>query len=368
MNIITNIKNMVKEVITDKLKVVELDLSNKNLVNIPLYLKEYPNLQKINLSFNKLSEPKDIQTLRTLCPKLEYIDLSNNSYKKVDYTGSLISINSFLKVIILNRNFIENLDWINNIDFYKLQVLNLSKNQLQNAFPYLDLPEIKDLDFSENKIDDITNIKHLVTLENFNGAYNLISKIPESFTMFKLDSFNLSHNVLNEFKNINFKSKHINVANNKIKSLAKDMKGFIYDLDISNNEIKVFENIIDNCLAFTTNGKYDRKIIRIVGNPLIYSKYNKKYLQKFNIVLDEEFKTIDRNLGMNIDLDFLNKNYIKDKKMNIKSLFKKNSNDITKINNIIINNKKKQKEKEKIYFKNKIDDKNNEISEEIVFF
>lgn len=122
----------------------------KELKNLSLY----PNLEKLNISNNNIS---DISTLEKCSFKeLKEFNLSINKIQNIDIFKKF----SFQKLneLYMDQNQISNLEPLSKIDLTHLQRLNLSFNIIEDisVFSRINAPQLKYLNLSSNKIEDIS--------------------------------------------------------------------------------------------------------------------------------------------------------------------------------------------------------------------
>jgi Leucine-rich repeat (LRR) protein len=120
----------------------KLDLSNKELTEVPIYVFDEEQLIELNLSFNQLggSIPSEINSLT----KLERLDLSNNKMTGVPaQVGQLTK----LKYLDLSNNLLTGLPYELG-DLQNLEYLNISGNDYSQ----------EDLDIILEKLPESTEV------------------------------------------------------------------------------------------------------------------------------------------------------------------------------------------------------------------
>jgi Leucine-rich repeat (LRR) protein len=148
-------------------QVTKLNLSGKNLKEIPENVYDYTNLEKLDLSHNQIASiPQAILKLR----KLRTIDLSFN---KISVLQSSIFKLPKLRVLNLHGNEIQNLP--KQVKDSHLKILILSKNkfeenpeELLHSIAKVDLVDnpIK-IDKSEHQMEEVQNsMKETLSKEN----------------------------------------------------------------------------------------------------------------------------------------------------------------------------------------------------------
>lgn len=140
----------------------KLDLSNKNLGEIPKEVLRLKNLRKLNLSGNNLKQiPKDIVQLKNL----ENLDVSKNKISNLFAKNFELSK---LKTLILNENNIKTIPvQIHNLS--SLRKLQLADNRIEKLPPsFSSLKNLKELNISNNPIEifpkEITSLNKLERL------------------------------------------------------------------------------------------------------------------------------------------------------------------------------------------------------------
>lgn len=147
----------------------KIDLSNKGLDHIPLYIFECKNLKTLNLSNNIIKEiPIELSNLK----QLKNLDISNNKISQL-----------YAKIFLLSN----------------LQCLNISNNQIRSIPKQIGfLARLNKLLMAGNLIEKLPEeIEHLTTLKMLNISNNLFVNFPES--IFKLSGLThlwISHNNL----------------------------------------------------------------------------------------------------------------------------------------------------------------------------
>ncbi|CAI4216174.1 unnamed protein product [Parascedosporium putredinis] len=198
-------------------KLSNVDLSGRNLFNIPLYPKS-ADIVSLNLSRNlSLDVPRDfIQSCTNLrdikfnnnearklppslskATKLTYLDVSNNNLEQLD-NAELDSLNGLLKLNLAN-NRLKRLPSYFGIH-KSLRTLNISSNFL-DLFPdfLCDLESLVDLDLSFNSIAHLpTDIGKLRNLERFAITNNrLANALPDTFSnLISLRDLDLKYNAI----------------------------------------------------------------------------------------------------------------------------------------------------------------------------
>lgn len=219
-NIESESQQMTKDLGLNRMaKVNHIDLSGRNLFNIPLSLySKAPDIVSLNLSRNlSLDVPRDfIQSCTSLrdikfnnnearklppslsrASKLTMLDASNNRLEQLDQ-AELDSIKGLLKLNLANNRLVKLPMYFGT--YKSLRTLNLSSNYL-DAFPdfICELDNLVDLDLSFNSISVLHNdIGCLRSLERFVITNNRLSGIlPSAFNqLFNLRELDIKYNAI----------------------------------------------------------------------------------------------------------------------------------------------------------------------------
>lgn len=132
-------------------RITKLDISNKNLTEIPRSVFSFKRLRVLKVSGNKLKRvPLEITVLKNL----ERLDLSNNQ----------------ISVLHASIGKLRN-----------LKVLNLNNNKIKGFPKQLDLSDIEVLSIANNKFKDGSiDFENLINIKRLNISGNLITKFPYS--------------------------------------------------------------------------------------------------------------------------------------------------------------------------------------------
>lgn len=245
-----NIKQITNDISIQFESLQVLDLSNNKLTILPYLLM--PNLQYLNISFNQITELRNVIYLPNLIelnmsnnkikflpkfklPKLEKLDCS---YNEIKYFFDLIFIS--LIEFIFTENKIELFPPNENIELPELKILCCNRNKIKEIFnislpqlQYLDCsqnkicgidlvaPNLRVLNCSENKIRYLPDFTHFTMIEQFNCYNNKISYIPNNITLRNLKMFICNKNRITEIpNNLNFPNiKFFDCSMNKITHL-----------------------------------------------------------------------------------------------------------------------------------------------------
>lgn len=152
---------------------IELNISNNSIEDIPSRIDSILNLKLLNLSNNKLSFiPKSLSKLINL----EYIDLSNNNIceipNEIEYLNKLKGIQLFNNNISILPSQIRNLKDLNYIDISFNKIISIPKE-------ISELVNLKYIDLSYNEIESIpSSIDSLINLEFLSLCFNKLEKLP----------------------------------------------------------------------------------------------------------------------------------------------------------------------------------------------
>ncbi|MBE9073874.1 COR domain-containing protein [Microcystis sp. LEGE 08355] len=153
----------------------KLDLSNKNLTEIPPEIPQLTSLQYLNLRNNQIREiPEALAHLTSL----QFLDLSNNQIREIP--EALAHITSLQGLDLSDNQIREIPEALAHIT--SLQVLYLSDNQISEIPEALThLTSLQILDLSDNQIREIPEaLAHLTSLQYLYLYNNQIREIPEA--------------------------------------------------------------------------------------------------------------------------------------------------------------------------------------------
>ena len=110
-------------------KELKIDLNNKNIENIDLYLLssvDFNNLEEINLSNNKISNIEPLKNFKNL----KKIDLSYNEINKLDALKAISENNIKIEILYFNNNKIEDVEILKQNIFPNIIEINLDNNNI----------------------------------------------------------------------------------------------------------------------------------------------------------------------------------------------------------------------------------------------
>lgn len=246
-------------------------LSTLKLINCSIqdisgeFLKGFPNLTELDLSYNRLKEIHKFPFLS----KLTVLNLEHNFIHDI-VNDAFINF-AYLDKLILNRNYrlrilnitsdslkvLEakycNLEHVNLNKTVNLVSLLLNGNSLRYV-PYMKLVNLNYLDLSNNKISIIGRnvFKSLESLTYLFLSYNTITSIHyRSFsTNFLLKTLDLSRNYIKDLPKFNIEAlKTLNMSKCEIVSVQKDClerMPFLENLILSENLLTKLPNNFNN--------------------------------------------------------------------------------------------------------------------------
>ena len=239
----------------DNNKIIEIDLSDKNLDFLPATIGCFKNLKKLNLQKNHLSSLPD--TIANLV-SIQILNLKNNQLSSIP---NIITKMPWLKELYIDSNQLTSLpESIGNL--INLQILNLRYNKLSS------LPDI---------LGKLKNLKEL----NLYG--NKLSNLPES---------------IGNLKNL----QALNLGSNQLQSLPNTIENLInlQLLDLRSNQLVYLSEKIGSLTNL--------QILNLSGNHLLYlpnSIGNLKNLKELNL-LENKLSSLPENIGNLTNLQKLN--------------------------------------------------------------
>ena len=251
-----------------------LNLSNKNLHEIPDYIFDLNELEELNLSNNKISIiPNNISNLTNL----KILDLSNNQIIEI---SNNISFLTSLEYLNLSNNRITKIP-INIINCRSLIKFNYNDNPIENISPIIIrfLDRMKNIDKLEIYNDGQNIHNHAIQESIKNSIFNIMNQniiYDENKIMYEIlnDDILTCKELLVEY--CNYKDYHSTLF-----ITFKDLLCYVWTLIDNNNEIKKILNIemLDSeCKCFTgrlsrlincLSGYYDFVQIKIADNQQI---------------------------------------------------------------------------------------------------
>ncbi len=197
-------------------KVVGVQLNDNQIRSIPKDLK-LDKVQKLNLSHNKISSiPKDLKL-----DEVRILNLSNNQLKELPVLvmpkieALFLSYNQLKTLPSMNY---QNLKSLNIVYLDKVQMLDLSNNQISSIDKDLKLDELRALNLSRNKLEELP----LLVMPKIEGLflnYNQLKRLP-NMNYQNLKGLNIAHNDLDVLPTMNLPSlRELDIRDNKLKTL-----------------------------------------------------------------------------------------------------------------------------------------------------
>ncbi len=305
----------------------ELNLANNRLFNINS-LNNITSLEILNLQGNNIinfSPLNSLPILRTVLisiyPDCEISTLWNKSIVKMIIDNFNLrearSIVNFDKMENLEELYIYN---ITNIKFLegvkKINVLDLSDNNLEDISPILNIKGLTKLDLRNNNLSNISLSKQFSKLLFLNLSHNHIQDISFLKDSVNLTNLDLSSNSISDVTPIKklINLEYLDISRNKIKNLSPikklikkdDLKILLFDNPIETPPIEIIRQGLKSIKNFYTQideqGKdyiHEAKIM-IVGEPGVgkTSLMNKLFNRNYNLRLNES-STVGINVRPN---------------------------------------------------------------------
>ena len=278
----------------------ELGFKDQKILGyIPKAIGHLKELRYLYLSGNELYSaiPNELYSL----PKLENVDLTNNSYKGMNIPSQFGDMDS-LKVLMLGGNEFVGQIPSKILSNTKIEVLDVSSNKLAGAFPDVNnMTALRFFAISNNNLSgNLCDVSNLSKLHTFSAwGCNLTGEIPMSFynkttlQILDLDSNKLTGTIHSNIGNL-VNLQYLSVGQNKITGeIPSSIENLINMeiFDISDNEIRglipdkftnmpklsevyIENNYLRGYIPDSLKDKYD-------GGTLVYSTNN--YLTGTNL-------------------------------------------------------------------------------------
>lgn len=154
-----------------------LDLADNSINTIDKDLWCLKNLQELYLSFNKISEIKNLESLTFL----KKLDIGNNEIKEISWLDTLVNLTD----LHLWYNQITSTKWLEKL--VNLTSLQLQSNKLENISNLSNLTKLETLKMEFNKLDNedikvidkLKNLKIITVWENVWIDKTTIEKLNE---------------------------------------------------------------------------------------------------------------------------------------------------------------------------------------------
>ncbi|MEJ6951041.1 leucine-rich repeat domain-containing protein [Natronospora cellulosivora (SeqCode)] len=226
-----------KITIEDTDKLLELDVSNKNIKSIE-GLEYFIKLKKLDISKNPIKCIEPLSNMR----KLEVLTIgdlhrysrdinifpikNNNNLRELNIRNinldveavNIISNFSYLRKLNLHNTSLDDINFLfelNELEEFtlgsnyfmgditalskleNLERLNLNMNRIQEITPLINLKKLKHLVLQFNNIEDISPLENLVNLEFLSLAFNPVKDISVLSDLSNLEKLHLSGNYIN---------------------------------------------------------------------------------------------------------------------------------------------------------------------------
>ncbi|TRU95593.1 MAG: GTP-binding protein [Microcystis wesenbergii Mw_QC_B_20070930_S4] len=172
----------------------ELNLSGRNLTEIPPEIAQLTSLQHLYLYNNQI---RGIPEALAQLTSLQFLDLYNNQIRGIP--EALAQLTSLQRLYLSNNQIREIPEALAQLT--SLQYLYLSNNQIREIPEALaQLTSLQDLDLSNNQIREIPEaLAHLTSLQDLDLSNNQIREIPEALAhLTSLQSLYLDNNQIRE--------------------------------------------------------------------------------------------------------------------------------------------------------------------------
>lgn len=211
------------------LNLKELDLYDNEITIIPEEINLLGNLEKLDLSFNKIKslkplDGKRLNSLRELYlvsnkikkmidfgdfEKLEILELGSNRIRKIKGLSNG-KVTESLKQLWIGKNKITEIVGLENL--VNLKSLSLQSNRLTEIVNLDTLKNLEQLYLSENDITEMKSLNVLINLQVLDLSYNKkLDKIEGISALSKLEEFWFSSNSLVNFSELDKLSHHKNL-------------------------------------------------------------------------------------------------------------------------------------------------------------
>lgn len=207
------------------------------------FLKEKLYLWHLELSNIWLSEIPDFPKLMTwtLADEVTSISLMRNKITKIDWEKLSWFLN--LKELNLSFNQIKSTDWIQTLENMKiLNYIDLQKNWLEDLSWIEKLTQIKELILNFNNVENVSYLKWLNNLENLQIAHNKVSDISELSNLTNLKTLKIEFNKISDISKIlDNKEMKLEILTAKFNLLPEEVTDKLYEINIKNIEKEEWE-------------------------------------------------------------------------------------------------------------------------------
>ena len=235
-------------IMTIKCEILSLSKNDLTEINLLHIFNLFPNLQKIDLSHNKISlillSNNNTEIDINKFTSLENLDISFNEIKNIDIINQLKNVLKNAKIFYYANPIKKNNKLKNNENIFNSElnhIINFDKKKLF-FFEY-----VRDFFSFNNEINDFNNLNYFCKSEKFDISNNFKEKIiyliKKNLNFFSIDNNN-NNNIMNKDTDENnfFNSNIIYLNSNKITEI-KNLSNFIYlsELFLQNNKIQLIE-------------------------------------------------------------------------------------------------------------------------------
>jgi len=224
LNVLSSLSNLIKLTITDT--VVEAE----ELV----FIGSLPKLQTLTLRGCSLSTTAGLEAATSL----QYLDLSNNTIRKLDALASLQN----LQQLYLQHNALTSVSKLSSLS--NLQTLDVSYNELRTLSPITTLTALTQLQASNNALTNLSQVDKLNNLTYLNVAYNQITDVSPLSACTKLTHLNISNNAISDLSALSALGNlsELNFAYNQVTALpALPTDALLVAIDGSHNLISTLD-------------------------------------------------------------------------------------------------------------------------------
>jgi len=226
--------------------IINFNLGRDNNINCP-YNIILEKIRKIEYRYFYAKKNCSIDDFKFELNNQPLDDIELNSIGSINFRN--------LKVLILNKCDIQNMEFLNLYSLSNLVEINLQKNKI-SYFNNMKLDRLEIFDLSYNNIQKYMVEKRIINIQDISSTVRI--DIPLTLDFPKLKILNLSHNQIERIdllKKLNSKElKELDLSHNHIKNIAALNAvpfGYLNKINLSHNKIDDLK-VLDN-LAFCNN-------------------------------------------------------------------------------------------------------------------
>ena len=222
-------KEIYEKIVKFDENIKELNLSNQHLIEIPLGLEQFKNLEILYLYKNNISKIRNFDNNINL----KELWLDNNQINKIEKLDNNINLNA----LYLTNNQISKIENLNNN--INLQTLDLEDNQITKIENLNKCINLNTLYLSLNQITKIENLDNNINLQTLDLYNNQITKIENLDNNINLKILYLQNNQITKIENIHHldKLESLSVFEENQNKNIKETK----QISLSNKEIELKE-------------------------------------------------------------------------------------------------------------------------------